>query len=295
MDHKEQYQSYLAQAMSALEHACAHFLPEESEVCRAARYSLMGGGKRIRAVLVLSVCDMLGGNMQAAEQFASAVEMLHCYSLIHDDLPCMDNDDLRRGKSSCHVQFGEGIALLAGDALLTHAFSVVSSAYFSGSLPAETVLRCVNQLACAAGVEGMIGGQVIDTMPEEVPMTPEELEAMHGMKTGALIRASAVLGCLAACAPRDVILQADLYAAKIGLAFQIVDDILDVTETSEELGKSASDAENHKTTYITLYGVEKAREMVRRLVLEADLAVKGTMLDDEMLYELADTLAKRNH
>ena len=125
--------------------------------------------------------------------------------------------------------------------------------------------------------------------------TPEELEAMHGMKTGALIRASAVLGCLAACAPRDVILQADLYAAKIGLAFQIVDDILDVTETSEELGKSASDAENHKTTYITLYGVEKAREMVRRLVLEADLAVKGTMLDDEMLYELADTLAKRNH
>ena len=207
----------------------------------------------------------------------------------------MDNDDLRRGKSSCHVQFGEGIALLAGDALLTHAFSVVSSAYFSGSLPAETVLRCVNQLACAAGVEGMIGGQVIDTMPEEVPMTPEELEAMHGMKTGALIRASAVLGCLAACAPRDVILQADLYAAKIGLAFQIVDDILDVTETSEELGKSASDAENHKTTYITLYGVEKAREMVRRLVLEADLAVKGTMLDDEMLYELADTLAKRNH
>ena len=126
-------------------------------------------------------------------------------------------------------------------------------------------------------------------------MTPEALEAMHGMKTGALIRASAVLGCLAACAPRDVILQADLYAAKIGLAFQIVDDILDVTETSEELGKSASDAENHKTTYITLYGVEKAREMVHRLVLEADLAVKGTMLDDEMLYELADTLAKRNH
>ena len=195
---------------------------------------------------------------------------------------------LRKGKSVFHHHHMSAL-------FPYHAFSAVSSAYFSGSLPAETVLRCVNQLACAAGVEGMIGGQVIDTMPEEVPMTPEELEAMHGMKTGALIRASAVLGCLAACAPRDVILQADLYAAKIGLAFQIVDDILDVTETSEELGKSASDAENHKTTYITLYGVEKAREMVRRLVLEADLAVKGTMLDDEMLYELADTLAKRNH
>ena len=157
------------------------------------------------------------------------------------------------------------------------------------------MLRCVNQLSRAAGVEGMIGGQVIDTAPEEVPMTPEQLEAMHGMKTGALIRSAAVLGCLAAGAPRDVVMQADLYAAKIGLAFQIVDDILDATEESEKLGKSTSDADNNKTTYITLYGVEKAREMVRRLVLEADLAVKGTVLDDEMLYELADTLAKRHH
>ena len=293
--YQQQYKAFVQQAEQRLNELCDVYLPVKAQISQAARYSLLGGGKRVRAVLVLAACQLAGGDTAAAADYAAALEMLHCYSLIHDDMPCMDNDDLRRGKSSCHVQFGEGIALLAGDALLTHAFSVVSSAYFSGSLPAETVLRCVNQLACAAGVEGMIGGQVIDTMPEEVPMTPEELEAMHGMKTGALIRASAVLGCLAACAPRDVILQADLYAAKIGLAFQIVDDILDVTETSEELGKSASDAENHKTTYITLYGVEKAREMVRRLVLEADLAVKGTMLDDEMLYELADTLAKRNH
>ena len=126
-------------------------------------------------------------------------------------------------------------------------------------------------------------------------MTPEQLEAMHGMKTGALIRAAAVIGCLAAGAPRDVVLQADLYAAKVGLAFQIVDDILDVTKESTDLGKSTSDAENHKTTYITLYGVEEAKKMVHQLVLEADLAVKGTMLDNELLYELADTLAKRNH
>lgn len=295
MTWNERYPTYC----SMIETTLPQYLPSvelpQGKVSEAMAYSLLGGGKRVRGCLTLAMCELCGGDVEAALPLACAVEMIHAYSLIHDDLPCMDNDDLRRGKSSCHVQFGEGIALLAGDALLTHAFSVVSSAYFSGSLPAETVLRCVNQLACAAGVEGMIGGQVIDTMPEEVLMTPEELEAMHGMKTGALIRASAVLGCLAACAPRDVILQADLYAAKIGLAFQIVDDILDVTETSEELGKSASDAENHKTTYITLYGVEKAREMVRRLVLEADLAVKGTMLDDEMLYELADTLAKRNH
>lgn len=295
MNWNERYSAYCAM----LEAALPQYLPSaelpQGKVSEAMAYSLLGGGKRIRGCLTLAMCELCGGDVEAALPLAAAVEMIHAYSLIHDDLPCMDNDDLRRGKPSCHIQFGEGTALLAGDALLTHAFSAASAAYFNGSLPAETVLRCVNQLARAAGVEGMIGGQVIDTTPEEVPMTPEQLEAMHSMKTGALIRAAAVLGCLAAGAPRDVILQADLYAAKVGLAFQIVDDILDATESSEELGKSTSDAENNKTTYITLYGVEKAKEMVRRLVLEADLAVKGTPLDDELLYELADTLAKRNH
>ena len=282
-----------------IEAALPQYLPSielpQGKVSEAMAYSLLGGGKRIRGCLVLAMAELCGGDTEAALPLACAVEMIHAYSLIHDDLPCMDNDDLRRGKPSCHIQYGEGTALLAGDALLTHAFAAASAAYFNGSLPAETVLRCVNQLARAAGVEGMIGGQVIDTEPEKEPMSPEQLEAMHGMKTGALIRAAAVMGCLAAGAPRDIILQADLYAEKIGLAFQIVDDILDVTENSEALGKSTSDAENKKTTYITLYGVEKAREMVRRLVLEADLAVKGTMLDNELLYELADTLAKRNH
>lgn len=291
----ERYPEYC----SMIEAALPQYLPPvtlpQGKVCEAMAYSLLDGGKRIRGCLTLAMCELCGGEVQSALPLACAIEMVHAYSLIHDDLPCMDNDDLRRGKPSCHIKFGEGTALLAGDALLTHAFSAASDAYFNGTLPAETVLRCVNQLSRAAGVEGMIGGQVIDTAPEEVPMTPEQLEAMHGMKTGALIRSAAVLGCLAAGAPRDVVMQADLYAAKIGLAFQIVDDILDATEESEKLGKSTSDADNNKTTYITLYGVEKAREMVRRLVLEADLAVKGTVLDDEMLYELADTLAKRHH
>ena len=295
MTWSERYPEYC----SMIEAALPQYLPPvtlpQGKVCEAMAYSLLDGGKRIRGCLTLAMCELCGGEVQSALPLACAVEMVHAYSLIHDDLPCMDHDDLRRGKPSCHIKFGEGTALLAGDALLTHAFSAASDAYFNGTLPAETVLRCVNQLSRAAGVEGMIGGQVIDTAPEEVPMTPEQLEAMHGMKTGALIRSAAVLGCLAAGAPRDVIMQADLYAAKIGLAFQIVDDILDATEESEKLGKSTSDADNNKTTYITLYGVEKAREMVRRLVLEADLAVKGTVLDDEMLYELADTLAKRHH
>ena len=295
MTWSERYPEYC----SMIEAALPQYLPPvtlpQGKVCEAMAYSLLDGGKRIRGCLTLAMCELCGGEVQSALPLACAIEMVHAYSLIHDDLPCMDNDDLRRGKPSCHIKFGEGTALLAGDALLTHAFSAASDAYFNGTLPAETVLRCVNQLSRAAGVEGMIGGQVIDTAPEEVPMTPEQLEAMHSMKTGALIRSAAVLGCLAAGAPRDVVMQADLYAAKIRLAFQIVDDILDATEESEKLGKSTSDAENNKTTYITLYGVEKAREMVRRLVLEADLAVKGTVLDDEMLYELADTLAKRHH
>lgn len=295
MTWSERYPEYC----SMIEAALPQYLPPvtlpQGKVCEAMAYSLLDGGKRIRGCLTLAMCELCGGEVQSALPLACAVEMVHAYSLIHDDLPCMDNDDLRRGKPSCHIKFGEGTALLAGDALLTHAFSAASDAYFNGTLPADTVLRCVNQLSRAAGVEGMIGGQVIDTAPEEVPMTPEQLEAMHSMKTGALIRSAAVLGCLAAGAPRDVVMQADLYAAKIGLAFQIVDDILDATEESEKLGKSTSDSDNNKTTYITLYGVEKAREMVRRLVLEADLAVKGTVLDDEMLYELADTLAKRHH
>lgn len=291
----ERYPEYC----TMIENALPQYLPPvqlpQGRVCEAMAYSLLHGGKRIRGCLTLAMCELCGGEVQSALPLACAVEMIHAYSLIHDDLPCMDNDDLRRGKPSCHIRFGEGTALLAGDALLTHAFSVASDAYFNGTLPAETVLRCISQISRAAGVDGMIGGQVIDTTPEEVAMTPEQLEAMHGMKTGALIRAAAVIGCLAAGAPRDVVLQADLYAAKVGLAFQIVDDILDVTEESAALGKSTSDAENHKTTYITLYGVEEAKKMVHQLVLEADLAVKGTMLDNELLYELADTLAKRNH
>ena len=295
MNWNERYPEYCKRIESAL----PQYLPEtdtpQGKVSEAMAYSLLGGGKRIRGCLVLAMCELCGGDPESALPIACAVEMVHAYSLIHDDLPCMDNDTLRRGKPTCHIQFDEATALLAGDALLTHAFSAVNSAYLNGTIPADTVLRCISQLARAAGVEGMIGGQMIDIAHGSQPMTPELLEKMHSMKTGALIRASAVMGCLAAGAPRDIVLQADLYAARIGLAFQIVDDILDATGDSSTLGKSTSDAQNHKTTYVTLYGEENAREMVRRLVLEADLAVKGTVLDDKLLYDLADTLAKRKH
>lgn len=260
MDYKTQYQMYLSQASAALEDACAKFLPEESEVCRAARYSLLGGGKRIRAVLVFSVCDMLGGDPQTARAFSAAVEMLHCYSLIHDDLPCMDNDDFRRGRPSCHKQYGEATALLAADALVTAAFEVVANAPLSPESRAEAAAV----LSKAGGARGMLYGQELDKHFETVKASESELLQLHAHKTGALIVAATDLGCAAAGktgAKREALRR---YAAEIGLVFQIVDDMLDVTSTTQELGKPVgSDAENDKTTFITLYGLQGAGEKAR--------------------------------
>lgn len=227
MDYAKQYQEYLARANHALEKACETFLPEESEVCRAARYSLLGGGKRIRAVLVLAVCDMLNGSAEAAEQFAAAVEMLHCYSLIHDDLPCMDNDDLRRGKPSCHKAFGESTAMLAGDVLLTEAFNVVANA------PASPIVsvQAARALGAGAGSHGMVYGQELDLKYEALAATEEQLRLIHRNKTGALINAAVQMGAAAAQANETQCKELEDYAFGIGLVFQIVDDVLDVTST----------------------------------------------------------------
>lgn len=258
-EYKKQYGEYLARAEEALNRACERYLPEESEVCRAARYSLMGGGKRIRAVLVLAVCDMLHGSAEAAEQFAAAVEMLHCYSLIHDDMPCMDNDDFRRGRPSCHKQFGEATALLAADALVTAAFEVIANA----KLSAESRIEAVQLLSKGGGDRGMLYGQELDKRFETMRASESELLELHAHKTGALIIAAVELGCAAAGVKADTAIRKSLvrYAAEVGLVFQIVDDILDVTSTTEELGKPVgSDANNDKTTFITLYGLQGAHE-----------------------------------
>ena len=290
MDHKEQYQSYLAQAMSALEHACAHFLPEESEVCRAARYSLMGGGKRIRAVLVLSVCDMLGGDPQTARAFSAAVEMLHCYSLIHDDMPCMDNDDYRRGRLSCHKQYGEATALLAADALVTAAFEAVANA----PTHPQSRVQAAAHLAKAAGARGMLYGQELDKHYETVHASESELLELHAHKTGALIIAGVDLGCDAAQADDALCTALQHYAAELGLVFQIVDDILDVTATTEELGKPVgSDAENDKTTFITLYGLDGARALAKQHNDAAMAALDGFGTQEDFLRLLAGELLQR--
>ena len=194
MEYKAQYQKYLLQATAALDAASARFLPEESEVCRAARYSLLGGGKRIRAILTLSVCDMLGGEMQVAAQFAAAVEMLHCYSLIHDDLPCMDNDDLRRGRPSCHKAFSESTAMLAGDVLLTEAFEVIANA----SATPQICVAAARALGAGAGSRGMVYGQELDLKYEALAATEEQLRLIHRNKTGALINAAIQMGAAAA-------------------------------------------------------------------------------------------------
>ena len=262
MEYTAHYNNLLCQVQTRLTQLCDQYLPETSSVCRAARYSLLGGGKRVRAVLCMAVCEMLKGDMQAAADFAAAVEMVHCYSLIHDDLPCMDNDDLRRGRPSCHKAFDEATALLAGDALLTTAFQVI------GESAAEAQVRAAAcaALAAGAGTGGMILGQELDLYHETIPATAGELVEVHREKTGALINAAIQLGAAAAGASVTQCSVLRGYAFDIGLVFQIVDDVLDVTSTTQELGKPVgSDQENNKTTFVTLYGVEAAMEHAQEI------------------------------
>ncbi len=293
---KLRFDNYLQQVNDAL----PDFLPsgeaEQKTVYEAMAYSLMAGGKRIRAIMTLAFCQLCGGSPADAVPFAAAIEMVHAYSLIHDDLPCMDDDDMRRGKPSCHIAFGEANALLAGDGLLTLAFETILDSKNTGSLPPKRVLEASSVLAHAAGANGMVGGQVIDLENEGKQMPFELLQTLDRLKTGALIRAAAVMGCVVAGADEELIRRAERYAAAVGLAFQIVDDILDVTADQAALGKPiGSDAENEKTTYITLFGIERSRQIVKELVEEAYDAIRGTKLDDSFLYDLAEMLAVREY
>lgn len=260
--YEQQYNAYLNEIQSVLQVACDTYLPENSRVCQAARYSLLAGGKRIRAVLTMACCDMLGGDWKAAAHFACAVEMLHCFSLIHDDLPCMDNDDFRRGKPSCHKAFDEATALLAGDVLLTEAFEVIANAPLSDRAKVEAS----RLLAIGGGSRGMIWGQELDVTFEGKPLTEEQLRQIHKSKTGALINAAVQMGVCAADGSAEDTSRLERYAFDIGLVFQIVDDVLDVISTPEELGKPiGSDQENGKVTFATLYGPQRALELAHQI------------------------------
>ncbi len=276
--------------LELINEALEKYMPESDDVVtEAMKYSVRNGGKRIRPMLVLEFCKSCGGDVNKALPFACAVEMIHTYSLIHDDLPCMDDDDYRRGKPSCHIAFGEANALLAGDSLLTLAFQTVANA----DLEAGLVVKATKELAKAAGILGMVGGQVLDLQNENKALTVSDLEKIDNLKTGELIRISCVLGCLAANA-QDKIPSAEKYAKGIGLAFQIIDDVLDVTSDAETLGKPiGSDSENQKSTYVSLLGIEKSKEIAGDLTKQSINALADFSFDTTALKQLALNLQVR--
>ena len=265
---------------------------EEEIVADAMRYSLQNGGKRIRPVLVLEFCRLCGENPEKALPFAAAIEMIHTYSLIHDDLPCMDDDDMRRGKPSCHKKFGEEYALLAGDALLTLAFETLTKADVSDLQKVEAV----KALSLHAGYQGMIGGQTVDLMSENKIISLERLKTMDNLKTGKLINCAALLGCIAANADENKKIAAEKFTSAIGLAFQIVDDILDVTSTREKLGKPiGSDSEKNKSTYVSILGLDKSKEYAQELTTQSIDSLNCFGDDADFLKNLALKLLERDN
>ncbi len=264
-----------------------------NEVIKAARYSLLSGGKRIRPAIMMEFSKLCGGKPEDALDFAVALEMIHTYSLIHDDLPCMDNDDMRRGKPSCHKAFGEDIALLAGDTLLTEAFFVASNA----AVPQDRALKAVAFLSSNAGLHGMIGGQVLDLSFEKSAPDAAALQDMYMRKTGALLIAAASIGCIAAGKGNEENLRsAAKYGYHLGLAFQVIDDILDVTADEKLLGKPVgSDDKNNKTTFVTLYGIDKAYAIAAQLTNMALDALDEFDGDTTVLYEITNYLLDRNN
>ena len=267
---------------------------EPVSIHRAMRHSVFAGGKRLRPVLCLEAARMIAGQLpDGIEELGSAIEMLHTYSLIHDDLPALDNDDLRRGKPTCHVVFGEAMAILAGDALQTQAYEVLAGM----RCPAPQAMEIVRRIAQATGtLDGMIGGQVMDLEGEEHKTTAELVQAIHRAKTGALIRVSLVSGGIYAGGSADDLSRLDTFGSKAGLAFQIIDDVLDVTQDSAQLGKTAGkDLASEKATWPAVYGVEQSIQDSQRLIAEAfaQLDVYGERA--EALKTVARYLVERTH
>lgn len=258
----------------------------------AMRYSLLAGGKRIRPILVLEFCRITGGDIQAALPVACAIEMLHTYSLIHDDLPCMDNDELRRGKPTNHVVFGECTATLAGDALQAEAFGTI----LRSGLPAERKAACAEILAGAVGLDGMCGGQYLDMLGEGKKLSEQELTEINSRKTGALLVAACQMGVAAAGGCEAELTAAGHFGAAIGMAFQIRDDMLDVLSTDEELGKPVgSDAQENKNTYMALLGEEGCAKTIHKLTEFAKSILNEAFSDTSFLCGLADSMAKRHN
>jgi geranylgeranyl pyrophosphate synthase len=288
--------SYFRQKAAKVDKWLDQLLPGEGEtpetIHQAMRYSVFAGGKRLRPILAIAIGEIFGADEHELLPVACSLEMIHTYSLIHDDLPAMDNDDLRRGLPTCHVKFGEAIAILAGDALLTQAFLTLANYKTSNT---DTKVRAILEVAqAAATTRALIGGQVLDIESEGKQITGEQLEAIHRAKTGALIRCSVRIGAIIGKANERELSALTEYGEKVGLAFQVADDLLDETATSKELGKTAGkDVASQKATYTALYGIDGAREMADRLCQEAIAAARRTKRETNILESIAQFIVER--
>ena len=289
------FAAYLDKSRARVEAALDESLgPEKPERLRESmRYSLLAGGKRLRPILCLAACELAGGDSNKALPTAVALEMIHTMSLIHDDLPAMDNDDLRRGRPTNHKVYGDAVAILSGDALLTRAFEMVSIR--STGVPPESLLKVIGELSLVAGAPGLVGGQVVDLECEGKEVDLETLEYIHLHKTGALLKACVTCGALIAGADDELLRSLSIYAKGIGLAFQIIDDILDVTASSDVLGKTAGkDLIADKTTYPKLLGLDESRRKANELVLTAKEALEPWSNKAAPLLSLADYITNRD-
>ncbi len=287
---------YVNQQAEIISNRLDYLLSENmsSTVLEAMKYSVSNGGKRIRPILAVEFAKACNGDVSAALDFGCAVEMIHTYSLIHDDLPCMDNDDMRRGKPSCHIAFGEDNALLAGDALLTEAFLALTN---PRNIPEKNIVRAVSYLSAFAGINGMVGGQVLDLQFEETKPTVDEILKMYSLKTCGLIKAACVLGCLASNEYNEEKIKSAInYAENLGIAFQIQDDILDIEGDAVALGKPVgSDEKNDKSTIVKYFGVEKSKELVREYTHKAISSLSVFNTDTEILKQLSFMLVDRKN
>ena len=297
---KSQFMEELQQKVEHINGVLEKFLPAEEGqqriIFEAMNYSVRAGGKRLRPMLMEETYHMFGGSSAVIEPFMAAIEMIHTYSLVHDDLPAMDNDEYRRGKKTTHAVYGEAMGILAGDALLNMAYETAAKA-FDMEVADARVARAFTVLAKKAGVYGMVGGQVVDVESEksdDCPITREKLDFIYRLKTGALIESSMMIGAILAGASSDEVSRVEQIAAKLGLAFQIQDDVLDVTSTLEVLGKPVgSDEKNNKATYVTFEGLDKAVSDVERISKEAEEQLDDLGYDDAFLKELFEYLIHR--
>lgn len=294
-----EFKSELKKKAVYAEEILKKYMPKEEgyqkTIMEAMNYSLNSGGKRLRPILTLEACAIAGGNVKDAEPFAAAIEMIHTYSLIHDDLPALDNDDLRRGRATNHKVFGEAMAILAGDALLNYAFETMLKTSIGKENP-ERYLKAINEIAEGAGIYGMIGGQVVDVQSENISIPMEKLEYIHRNKTAAMMVGCMRAGAQIAGADERKLECITEYAENIGLAFQIVDDILDIVGDESVIGKPVgSDIENHKSTYPSLIGLEESRKKAEELIEKAKSSIAEITDETEFLFGLADYIISRDH